>query len=171
MIRKQAATTPQCLTIDELLTPRAQPSCVGCICNICLLWWSGRCPYQTASQVESAITGKGYQTAAQVESAITGKGYQTAPQVAAAISAAGHLKRLKVDALPDAGGADAQTIYLVPAEKSDTGNVYDEFMVIDGAWERIGSTQVDLTGYVQEDDLTELGATKVQSIWDSAMAG
>ena len=127
--------------------------------------------YQTSSQVESAITGKGYQTAAQVESAITGKGYQTAPQVAAAISAAGHLKRLKVDALPDAGGADAQTIYLVPAEKSDTGNVYDEFMVIDGAWERIGSTQVDLTGYVQEGDLTELGATKVQSIWDSAMAG
>ena len=43
-------------------------------------------------------------------------------------------------------------------------------MVIDGAWERIGSTQVDLTGYVQEDDLTELGASKVQSIWDSAMA-
>lgn len=126
--------------------------------------------YQTASQVESAITGKGYQTAAQVESAITGKGYQTAPQVAAAISAAGHLKRLKVDALPDAGEADAQTIYLVPAEKSDTGNVYDEFMVIDGAWERIGSTQVDLTGYVQEGDLTELGASKVQSIWDSAMA-
>ena len=80
------------------------------------------------------------------------------------------LKRLKVDALPDAGEADAQTIYLVPAEKSDTGNVYDEFMVIDGAWERIGSTQVDLTGYVQEGDLTELGATKVQSIWDSAMA-
>ena len=115
--------------------------------------------------------GAGYQTASQVESAITGKGYQTAPQVAAAISAAGHLKRLKVDALPDAGEADAQTIYLVPAEKSDTGNVYDEFMVIDGAWERIGSTQVDLTGYVQEDDLTELGATKVQSIWDSAMAG
>ena len=59
----------------------------------------------------------------------------------------------------------------MPAEKSDTGNVYDEFMVIDGAWERIGSTQVDLTGYVQEGDLTELGATKVQSIWDSAMAG
>ena len=77
--------------------------------------------YQTASQVESAITGKGYQTAAQVESAITGKGYQTAPQVAAAISAAGHLKRLKVDALPGCGEADAQTIYLVPAEKSDTG--------------------------------------------------
>ena len=42
---KPAAANSQCLTIDELLTPRAQPSCVGCICNICLLWWSGRCPY------------------------------------------------------------------------------------------------------------------------------
>lgn len=60
--------------------------------------------FQTASQVETAITskgyiseipdeyvtdtelsGKGYQTSAQVESAITSKGYQTESQVAAAI--------------------------------------------------------------------------------------
>ena len=44
--------------------------------------------YQTAEQVESAVTGKGYQTAAQVESTVTGKGYQTAEQVSAAIAAA-----------------------------------------------------------------------------------
>lgn len=41
--------------------------------------------YQTAAQVNTAITGKGYQTAAQVETAITGKGYQTAAQVNTAI--------------------------------------------------------------------------------------
>ena len=43
--------------------------------------------YQTAAEVESAISGKGYQTAAQVESAISGKGYQTAAQVESAIAA------------------------------------------------------------------------------------
>lgn len=37
--------------------------------------------YQTASQVESTVTGKGYQTSSQVESAITSKGYQNATQV------------------------------------------------------------------------------------------
>ena len=36
--------------------------------------------FQTASQVDTTITGKGYQTAAQVESAITGKGYATTAQ-------------------------------------------------------------------------------------------
>ena len=44
--------------------------------------------YQTATQVESTITGKGYQTASQVETAVTNKGYQTAAQVSASISAA-----------------------------------------------------------------------------------
>lgn len=43
--------------------------------------------YQTADQVESAITAKGYQTSAQVDSAITAKGYQTAAQVEAAVKA------------------------------------------------------------------------------------
>lgn len=43
--------------------------------------------YQTADQVESAITAKGYQTSAQVDSAIIAKGYQTAAQVEAAVKA------------------------------------------------------------------------------------
>ncbi len=41
--------------------------------------------YQTASQVETAISAKGYQTASDVETAITSKGYQTANQVNTAI--------------------------------------------------------------------------------------
>lgn len=41
--------------------------------------------YQTATQVNSAITSKGYQTATQVQAAITEKGYQTEAQVTALI--------------------------------------------------------------------------------------
>ena len=44
--------------------------------------------YQTASQVKSTVEGYGYQTASQVESKITGKGYQTASQVDSKISTA-----------------------------------------------------------------------------------
>lgn len=127
--------------------------------------------YQNAQQVDSAILAKGYQTAAQVDTAITGKGYQTAQQVAQAISAAGHMKREIVEALPEVSAAKADVIYLVKA-KAATGsnNAYDEFIVIEGKWEKIGDTRVDLTGYLQEGDLTELGTSKVQSIWDSAIA-
>lgn len=128
--------------------------------------------YQTANQVDSAILAKGYQTAAQVDTAITGKGYQTAAQVAQAISAAGHMKREIVEALPEVSAAKADVIYLVKAKAATgTDNAYHEYMLIEGKFEKIGDTRVDLTGYLKETDLSELGATKVQSLWDAAMAG
>ena len=42
---------------------------------------------------------------------------------------------------------DLQTIYMVPSDDPQTGNVYDEYMYIGSAWERIGSTAIDLTDY------------------------
>lgn len=44
--------------------------------------------YQTAANVETAITAKGYQTAAQVDTIVTGKGYQTAANVDSKVNAA-----------------------------------------------------------------------------------
>lgn len=128
--------------------------------------------YQNAEQVESAITKKGYQTAAQVESTITAKGYQTEQQVQTAINAAKHFKREIVESLPEVGTAKEDVIYLVKSTAATgSNNAYDEYIVIDGKWEKIGDTRVDLTGYLKESDLTELGADKVQALWDSAMAG
>lgn len=48
---------------------------------------------------------------------------------------------------------DIQTnvIYLVPRVDSETGNIYDEYIYVSNAWEKIGSTDVDLTGYATED--------------------
>lgn len=64
------------------------------------------------------------------------------------ISSAGHLKREIVEALPAAGEADVDTIYML---KKIGGLVdqdhYEEYMVINGAWELIGDTYVDLTNY------------------------
>lgn len=44
--------------------------------------------YQTAVNVETAISAKGYQNAAQVNTIVTGKGYQTAANVDAKVNAA-----------------------------------------------------------------------------------
>ena len=40
------------------------------------------------------------------------------------------------------------TIYLVPATIPGTENVYDEYIYVNGDWEHIGSTTVDLSDYV-----------------------
>ena len=76
-------------------------------------------------------------TKSEVESYVNGQ-----------ISSAGHLKREIVEALPAAGEADVDTIYML---KKIGGLVeqdhYEEYMVINGAWELIGDTYVNLTNY------------------------
>ena len=106
--------------------------------------------------------GSGYQTAANVESAITAKGYQTAAQVASAVSAAGHLKRIKVTTLPTAS-IDANAIYMVPKTGS-TGDKYNEYMYIDSAWELMGSSETDLSGYLKSSDMVEITTAEIDAM-------
>ena len=75
------------------------------------------------------------------------------------IGSAGHLNREIVEALPEVEAANVDTIYMV---KKSGGLVdrdhYEEYMVINGAWEVIGDTFVDLSNYVDNDTLnTEIG--------------
>ena len=111
--------------------------------------------YQNAEQVDTAITRKGYQTSEDVEAAITQKGYQTAVEVQQAISKAEHLKRTKVDSLPGIEEADTTTIYMVPIPEAEGQNKYTEWMVMEGAWEQIGNSDVDLTNYVTKEDIPQ----------------
>lgn len=53
-----------------------------------------------------------------------------------------------VDTLPTTG--ESNIIYLVPKEGSKD-DVYNEYIWVNNAWELIGSTQIDLTGYATED--------------------
>lgn len=54
-----------------------------------------------------------------------------------AIAAAGHLKRSIVQNLPSAESADLNTLYMVLAS---SGDHYEEYMVVNGAWDMVGST-------------------------------
>ena len=54
-----------------------------------------------------------------------------------AIAQAGHLKRAIVETLPDAANADPNTLYMILAT---AGDHYEEYMIINGNWDMVGST-------------------------------
>jgi hypothetical protein len=43
---------------------------------------------------------------------------------------------------------------MVERTNSETNNVYDEYLYLNDNWEKIGSTEVDLTDYLKKTDLT-----------------
>ena len=53
------------------------------------------------------------------------------------IAQSGHLKRAIVETLPAAENADVNTLYMVP---SSQGEYYEEYMVVNGAWDKVGAT-------------------------------
>lgn len=82
--------------------------------------------------------------------------------VANAVANAEHLKRILVDELPAVESADVHAIYMVPKEGGSDPDVRDEYMVVNGAWEKIGDTAVNLDGYATEDYVTEAIKNKAE---------
>lgn len=78
-----------------------------------------------------------------------------------AIAHAGHLKREVVQALPAVAEADENTIYLIA---SQTGVGYEEYMVISGAWDMVGTTSSSQGGYeLQVATTARLGGVKAST--------
>ena len=133
----------------------------------------------TTAQVDGLDTA----LAGKADKAATLEGYgitdaytqtQTDTKIAEAVAAAPHLKRAIVEELPAVGSADANTIYMVPQGEGtvdDPGTAtshYNEYMLINGAFELIGSSQVDLTGYATETFVTN--AINALDVADAAVA-
>lgn len=122
-------------------------------------------PDAVATAITSALTN--YATNAGVQTAIATAlaNYMTGTEVDAAIAKAvadaAHITVQTVDTLPATGTANV--IYLVPNGGSGQ-NSKDEFMWIVGKWEKIGSTDVDLSGYWAKSDLTAMTAAELQAI-------
>lgn len=76
---------------------------------------------------------------------------ETDSAIAAAIAAVDHLSREIVGTLPE--NANENVIYMVLREGGTGQDVYNEYMYINGAWEIIGDTSVDLTGYAKTEDI------------------
>lgn len=75
--------------------------------------------------------------------------------IAQQITDAGHLKRVVVEQLPDVSIAQTNTIYMIKQISGGIAswgkNIYEEYMVIEGEWELLGNSQVDLTDYAKID--------------------
>ena len=61
----------------------------------------------------------------------------------------------KVDSLPEVSAAKQNVIYFVPAQGADSENTYDEYILVDGAFELIGTTRVSLEGYARQQWVTQ----------------
>lgn len=66
-----------------------------------------------------------------------------------------------VDALPDTG--EAGVIYLI-AHSHGTGDSYDEYIWLGSSYEKIGNTDIDLSGYQLSSELVELTSTDIDTI-------
>lgn len=102
--------------------------------------------------------------------------------IAAAVANAHHLKREIVSVLPEVSEANEDTIYMVPdAGSTDAAgsnkSVYTEYMLVNGTFERIGTSDVDLSNYFTKDQVTDAistangeAATDAQTKADAAKA-
>ena len=67
--------------------------------------------------------------------------YATTTYVGQQISKAGHISKTIVTELPAVADAKDNVIYMIKKATPDGSNLYDEYMLIDGAMEKIGDTK------------------------------
>lgn len=79
------------------------------------------------------------------------KTFKTESEIQSMIEKASSLKKEVVTSLPTAGKDDV--IYLVKDDKGKDNNNYLEYLWLNGKYELIGSTQVDLSGYAKQEDI------------------
>lgn len=148
--------------VDELVTVGGEPNVITAVKV------NGEAQTITDKAVDIAVPTK-------VSELNNDSKFQTDAEVAAAVAAADHLQRKKVTGIadidPSAVGAD-KYIYMVPKTGSDSDDLYDEYMVLDGKVEHVGNTKVDLSGYVEKEagkglsanDYTDQEKTKLAGI-------
>ena len=82
--------------------------------------------------------------------------------VTAAIAGVAKFHAEIVSALPSTG--ETNILYLVAKSTATSSNGYDEYLYINGAWELIGSTDIDLSGYVQASEMHAITNTEITDI-------
>lgn len=92
---------------------------------------------------------------------------ETDSAIAAAVAAANHLTYTTTVSLEGKDPTDAanqNVVFLVQKDTEDASKGYDEYLAINGAWEKIGDWEVDLSDYVKTDDPRLLTQAQVGNI-------
>lgn len=115
-------------------------------------------PYAKTAVVPTKVSqlsnDSAYQTSAQVTSTVN-----------SAIAGVTTFSFVIVTALPTTG-QKSNHIYLLP-KSGGTQDSYDEWAWIEAKWEHIGQTDVDLSGYVKEAEMTEITNAEIDTIFAS----
>lgn len=121
-------------------------------------------PESVAAAIASAIADHPDDAAVKAAIAAALTDYMTASEVnaaiASAVSGSVSIQFKAVDALPETG--ESNVIYLVPS--AEDSSIKNQSMWIDGGWVSMGSTQVDLSGYWNRDNLQAMTAEELQAI-------
>lgn len=80
---------------------------------------------------------------------------QTDTAISTAVANAGHLKREVVTALPEISAANEHTIYMVGSGDASVDSNYKEYMLINGKFELVGDSKVDLTNYATKQEVAD----------------
>jgi len=120
-------------------------------------YWTNDANYQSALQVSQSIS-----------TALAASGFQTAAQVEALIEAAMVTLDMDlfivVDVLPDPSEGKPNKIYLVPAPGGSSGNALEEWILVNGQWERLGSVDISLEGFFNESNLTPITNAEIDAM-------
>lgn len=84
-----------------------------------------------------------------------------AAAVASAVNGITGVKYQIVTSLPTSGAVG--TIYL-KAHSHGSGDAYDEYIWVDKAFEKIGSTDIDLSGYLKKSDVTAISNSEIDAM-------
>ena len=114
------------------------------------------------TKVSEFTNDAGYQTSSEVQSAISTATTDMATKTYVTQQLANINKKQIVTSTTEM--TDANTIYLI-ANSGSGNNVYDEYIVIDGTPEKVGTTEVDLTNYVQESELVAITNEEIDEIF------
>lgn len=93
------------------------------------------------TKVSDLTNDSNYQTDTEVETAITD-----------ALAGVVGFSIEIVNSLPATG--DAGVFYFVP-NSGEQDNIYDEYLYVNNAWEKLGTTEIDLSNYLQKTDIAD----------------
>lgn len=94
---------------------------------------------------------------------VNDKDLVSSAQVKTLISEARHMKKEIVSTKPSTG--EENVIYLV-GPKGSGNNIYEEWLYINGQWEKIGDTdtKVDLSGYLKTSDIRAITTEEINQV-------
>lgn len=108
------------------------------------------CNITVPTNTNQLTNGSGYQTSSQVQTAITN-----------ALAGISGVEFEVVSTLPSTG--QPATIYLL-SNSGSAPNIYDEYIYVSSKWEKIGSTDVDLSGYWSKTEFSAITTSEIDAI-------